>query len=143
MSLNRLNSLFTTLGTEIEKFNNTKTFQISKADHKNIQNNTNSNKKKVVLDKPCQACTYLEALTGTTLNDEPHHAKDCKNFSSNLVNKIWIYEPTEEIKTTHPEIPGKFNLRDISNNQAYKAKYASKPKLTPAQQPKTKQKQQK
>jgi hypothetical protein len=147
MSLSELDSLFAIIEADINLFlttKNMKTFQISKTDGTNTQHTKNYEKKKTLLDKPCQACTYLEVVTGQTLHDEPHHAKDCKNFSSKMVDKIWTYKiENNELKTAYPEMPEKFNLKEISSNADYKTRFASKPRLTPAQQPKPKQKQQK
>jgi hypothetical protein len=147
MSLSELDSLFAIIEADINLFlttKNTKTFQISKTDGTNTQHTKNYEKKKTALDKPCQACTYMEVVTGQTLHDEPHHAIDCKNFSSKMVDKIWTYKiENKELKTAYPEMPEKFNLKEISANTDYKTRFASKPRLTPAQQPKPKQKQQK
>jgi len=149
LSLTQIDRLFSTIEDEVKHNKETKSFLIAKTEgSKSLEKSNNikkaSGKINSSLDKPCQACTYFEVLTNADVKDAPHHAKDCPNFTSKMLNKTWHYQFKDEtMKTSHPDMPGTFNLREMNSNAAYKAKYALKPKLTPAQQPKPAQKQQK
>ena len=154
MSLDQIDSLFSIIEDDVKHNKETKSFQISKTEgsktfgsktfDKSNHMKKPSGKINSSLDKPCQACTYFEVLTNEDVKDDPHHAKECPIFASKMLNKTWHYRfKDERMKTSHPDMPETFNLRDMNSNAAYKAKYASKPKLTPAQQPKPAQKQQK
>jgi len=149
VSLTQIDTLFSTIEDDVKQNKETRSFQVSKTEGSKSLDKSNHIKKasgKIIstLDKPCQACTYFEVLTNEDVKDAPHHAKECPIFASKMLNKTWHYQfKDEKMKTSHPDMPEKFNLREMNLNAEYKAKYASKPKLTPAQQPKPTQKQQK
>lgn len=149
VSLEQIDSLFSIIEDDVKQFKDTNSFQISKTDGSKTDgsNSKGSNKQKIekkkpVLDKPCQACTYFEVITGKAVQDAPHHAMECPNFTSKMINKIWHYEiKNGELKTENPEMPEKFNLKEMNSNSDYKSKFASLPKLTAEQLPKTKKNQ--
>jgi hypothetical protein len=144
MSLDQIDLLFSIIEDDVKQYKDMNSFQISKTDGSKTggSNKQKIEKKKPVLDKPCQACTYFEVITGNTIQDAPHHAMECPNFTSKMINKTWHYQiKNEELKTANPEMPEKFNLKEMNSNSDYKSKFNSLPKLTVGQLPKPKKNQ--
>ena len=104
MSLGQIDSLFSIIEDDIKHYKGPKSFQISKTNGANVQHKKNFEsrnkfeKRTPVLDKPCQACTYFEVITGKNVKDAPHHAMECPNFTSKMINRLWHYEMKMNIK---------------------------------------------